>query len=38
MFGHKYNDGMYDWMDSDERNEGVRKMNCMSDVVVDKAT
>jgi hypothetical protein len=38
MFGHKYSDGMYDWMDSDEHNEGARNVNCMSDVVVDKVT
>jgi hypothetical protein len=38
MFGHEYNVGMYDWMDLDEHNEGVSNMNCMSDVVVDKAT
>jgi hypothetical protein len=29
---------MYDWMDSNEHNEGARNMDCMSGVVVDKAT
>jgi hypothetical protein len=38
MFGHKYNNGMYGWMDSDGQNEEANSMNCMSDVVVDKAT
>jgi hypothetical protein len=38
MFGHEYNVGMYDWMGLDEHNEGASNMNCMSDVVVDKAT
>jgi hypothetical protein len=38
MFGHKYNVGMYDWMGLGEHNEGVNSMNCMSDVVLDKAT
>jgi hypothetical protein len=38
MFGHEFNDGMYDWMDSNEPNGGVENMNCMGDVVVDKAT
>ena len=38
MFGHEYNVGMYDWMDLDEYDEGTKKTNCMSDVVVDKVT
>jgi hypothetical protein len=38
MFGHEFNVGMYDWMDSDEPNGGVEDMNCMGVVVVDKAT
>jgi hypothetical protein len=38
MFGHEYNVGMYDWMGLDEHKEGVDNMNCMSNVVVDKAT
>jgi len=38
MFGHELNDGMDDWIDSDEPNEGVEHMICMGDVVVDKAT
>jgi hypothetical protein len=38
MFGHEFNAGMYDWMDFDEPYRGVEDMNCMGDVVVDKAT
>jgi hypothetical protein len=37
MFGHEYNVGMYDWMDLMNIMRG-KDMNCMGDVVVDKAT
>jgi hypothetical protein len=35
MFGHEYNVGRYDWMDLMEPSE---EMNCINDVVEDKAT
>jgi hypothetical protein len=35
MFGHEYNVGMNEWMDLMEYSE---EMNCINDVVVDKAT
>jgi hypothetical protein len=37
MFVHELNDGMYDWMDSDEPDGRVEDMICMGDVVVEKA-
>ena len=38
MFGHECNIGMYDWMDLMEHSERASSMNCINDVVVDKAT
>jgi hypothetical protein len=38
MFGHEYNVGMYDWMDLMEHSERASSMNCINDVVMDKAT